>query len=49
MEIIRQQNMNINEFYWLTEWKELAPFFNTEYTPIYSTIPKEMGGKMVEK
>lgn len=47
MEVLRQNSKQIEEFYSLEEWKELAPYYNTLHTPIYSTIPFEIRGRMV--
>lgn len=47
MEIIRQKGKKIEDYYDLKEHDELSSYYNTIYTPIYSTIPKEMRGKAI--
>ncbi|KAF2082388.1 Imm26 family immunity protein [Flavobacterium sharifuzzamanii] len=47
MEVIRQQGNNIEEFYRLDNQDDLISYYNTIYTPIYSSIPKEIRGKAI--
>lgn len=47
MEVIRQNGKKIEDFYELKEHDDLASYYNTIYTPIYSSIPKEIRGKAI--
>lgn len=47
MEVIRQQNRKIEDFYSLQEWREIAPYNNMMFTPVYSTIPHNKRGKLL--
>ncbi|WP_202704402.1 Imm26 family immunity protein [Flavobacterium sp. UGB4466] len=47
MEVIRQNNKQIEDYYDLKEHDDLASYYNTIYTPIYSSIPKEIRGKAI--
>ncbi|WP_417353050.1 Imm26 family immunity protein [Flavobacterium alkalisoli] len=49
MEVIRQSDKKIENYYSLKEWKELAPYYNTLYTPVYSSISFEIRGEMIKK
>ncbi|MBE8726495.1 Imm26 family immunity protein [Flavobacterium hungaricum] len=45
MEVIRQEGKKIEDYYKLDNHDDLASYYNTIYTPIYSTIPEEKRGK----
>jgi hypothetical protein len=47
MEVIRQQGNKIEEFYKLDNHDDLVSYYNTIYTPIYSSIPGEIRGKVI--
>ncbi|WP_298303781.1 Imm26 family immunity protein [Flavobacterium sp.] len=47
MEVIRQKGKRIEDYYDLKEHDELSSYYNTIYTPIYSSIPKEIRGKAI--
>lgn len=47
MEVIRQSGKKIENYYELKEHDDLVSYYNTIYTPIYSTIPKEIRGKAI--
>jgi hypothetical protein len=47
MEVIRQKNKTIEDYYDLKDDDDLASYYNTIYTPIYSSIPKEIRGKAI--
>lgn len=47
MEVIRQSEKRIEDYYELKEHDELSSYYNIMYTPVYSTIPKEIRGKAI--
>lgn len=47
MEVIRQQGKKIEEYYKLDNHDDLVSYYNTIYTPIYSSIPQEIRGKAI--
>lgn len=47
MEVIRQNGRKIEDFYELKEYDDLVSYYNTIYTPIYSSIPEEIRGKAI--
>lgn len=47
MEVIRQYEKKIEDYYELKEYDELSSYYNTIYTPVYSSIPKEIRGKTI--
>lgn len=47
MEVIRQKGKRIEDYYDLKEHDELSSYYNTIYTPIYSSIPKKIRGKAI--
>jgi len=49
MEVIRQSGEIIEDYYELKEHDDLVSYYNTIYTPIYSSIPKEIRGKAILK
>ena len=47
MEVIRQSGKKIEDYYELKEHDDLVSYYNTIYTPIYSSIPEEIRGKAI--
>jgi len=47
MEVIRQKDKKIEDYYKLDNHDDLASYYNTIYTPIYSSISAEIRGKAI--
>lgn len=47
MEVIRQRGKKIEDYYELKEHDRLVSYYNTIYTTVYSSIPKEVRGKAI--
>lgn len=46
MEILRKSNIEIQKFYELKEWQDLAVYYNMLYTQPFCEIPNAMKGKV---
>lgn len=45
MEVLRKSNIEVEKFYALKEWQDLAVYYNMLYTKEYRKIPNENKGK----
>jgi hypothetical protein len=48
MEVIRQNGEKIEDYYDLKEHDDLVSYYNVIYTPLYSSISKEIRGKAIK-